>query len=96
MSDKSVSFANLKTFAKTFLSKIQTWVQSQGYTTNIGTITGINMNSVSKGTSGVVDLGTVVIGDREYQLQLSTTAPEDGTSQEIITFVVDIIEDSVE
>lgn len=30
-----------------------------GATANIGTITGIMMNGVSKGTSGVVDLGTV-------------------------------------
>jgi hypothetical protein len=29
-------------------------------TSNIGTITGITMNGVSKGTSGVVDLGTVI------------------------------------
>lgn len=31
-----------------------------GYTSNTGTITGINMNGASKGTSGVVDLGTVL------------------------------------
>jgi len=31
-----------------------------GYTNNVGTITGIKMNGVSKGTSGVVDLGTVI------------------------------------
>ena len=31
-----------------------------GYTTNKGTITGIKMNGASKGTSGVVDLGTVL------------------------------------
>ena len=31
-----------------------------GYTSNTGTITGITMNGASKGTSGVVDLGTVV------------------------------------
>ena len=31
-----------------------------GYTTNTGTITGIKMNGASKGTSGVVDLGTVI------------------------------------
>lgn len=31
-----------------------------GYTSNTGTITGITMNGVSKGTSGVVDLGTVI------------------------------------
>ena len=29
-------------------------------TSNVGTITGINMNGASKGTSGVVDLGTVL------------------------------------
>lgn len=29
-------------------------------TSNVGTITGIKMNGVSKGTSGVVDLGTVI------------------------------------
>lgn len=33
---------------------------NMGYTTNVGTITGIKMNDVSKGTSGVVDLGKVV------------------------------------
>ena len=31
-----------------------------GFTTNIGTITGIKMNGSSKGTSGIVDLGNVV------------------------------------
>lgn len=33
---------------------------AEGATANEGTITGITMNSASKGTSGVVDLGTVV------------------------------------
>lgn len=33
---------------------------SPGYTTNVGTITGITMNGASKGTSGNVDLGTVL------------------------------------
>lgn len=36
------------------------FVKAQGYTSNTGTITGINMNGASKGTSGVVDLGTVL------------------------------------
>ena len=35
-------------------------VAGWGFTKNAGTITGIKMNSVSKGTSGVVDLGTVL------------------------------------
>lgn len=35
-------------------------VAGWGFTKNTGTITGITMNGASKGTSGVVDLGTVV------------------------------------
>lgn len=38
----------------------ETTVSNWGFTKNIGTITGITMNGVSKGTSGVVDLGTVI------------------------------------
>lgn len=34
-------------------------------TSNIGTITGITMNNVSKGTSGVVDLGTVITSHQD-------------------------------
>lgn len=33
---------------------------AEGATSNAGTITGVTMNGISKGTSGVVDLGTVV------------------------------------
>lgn len=36
-----------------------------GYTSNIGTITGITMNGSSKGTSGVVDLGTVITAHQD-------------------------------
>lgn len=35
-------------------------VAGWGFTKNTGTITGIKMNGASKGTSGVVDLGTVI------------------------------------
>lgn len=41
-----------------YVTQIQ--LNNAGYTTNIGTITGITMNGTSKGTSGVVDLGTVI------------------------------------
>ena len=40
--------------------KIKAYIAGLGYTTNTGTITGITMNGASKGTSGVVDLGTVI------------------------------------
>ena len=38
----------------------ETTVSGWGFTKNAGTITGIKMNGASKGTSGVVDLGTVL------------------------------------
>lgn len=37
-----------------------TEIEAMGFTKNQGTITGIKMNGASKGTSGVVDLGTVI------------------------------------
>ena len=39
---------------------VAAFVEGKGYTTNIGTITGITMNGASKGTSGIIDLGTVI------------------------------------
>lgn len=41
-------------------SKVSDLDNDAGFTNNIGTITGIMMNNASKGTSGVIDLGTVI------------------------------------
>lgn len=49
----------------TLWSYIKSKVESLGYTKNTGTITGIKMNGVSKGTSGVVDLGTVITAHQD-------------------------------
>jgi hypothetical protein len=38
---------------------------AEGATANVGTITGITMNGVSKGTSGVVNLGTVLTAHQD-------------------------------
>lgn len=38
----------------------ETEILAMGFTKNLGTITGITMNGASKGTEGVVDLGTVI------------------------------------
>ena len=38
---------------------------AEGATANVGTITGITMNGSSKGTSGVVDLGTVITAHQD-------------------------------
>ena len=49
-------------------------VAGWGFTKNAGTITGIRMNGASKGTSGVVDLGTVLTEHQSlagYQTKLS-------------------------
>ena len=49
-------------------------------TSNTGTITGIKMNGASKGTSGVVDLGTVLTGGSQ-----TSTSDEDG-GENVYTF----------
>ena len=42
-------------------------VAGWGFTKNAGTITGIKMNGASKGTSGVVDLGTVITAHQQLK-----------------------------
>ena len=44
-----------------------------GATANVGTITGIKMNGASKGTSGVVDLGTVLTSHQDISGKLNTS-----------------------
>ena len=51
----------------------ETELTAKGYTTNIGTITGIKMNGASKGTSGVVDLGTVITAHQDISGKLDKT-----------------------
>lgn len=46
-------------------TKVSDLTNDSGFTTNVGTITGITMNGVSKGTSGVVDLGTVLTSHQD-------------------------------
>lgn len=41
-------------------TKVSDLTNDSGFTSNTGTITGITMNGSSKGTSGVVNLGTVL------------------------------------
>ncbi len=49
-----------KTVNITVPTKVSDLNNDSGFTSNTGTITGITMNGASKGTSGVVDLGTVI------------------------------------
>ena len=47
-------------------------VSGWGFTKNAGTITGITMNGASKGTSGVVDLGTVITSHQDISGKANT------------------------
>lgn len=47
-------------------TKVSELENNSGFTSNAGTITGIKMNGASKGTSGVVDLGTVLTNASEF------------------------------
>jgi hypothetical protein len=49
---------------------------AEGATANTGTITGINMNGSSKGTSGVVDLGTVLTEHQSISHLAPKASPE--------------------
>ena len=52
----------------------ETTVSGWGFTKNTGTITGIKMNGASKGTSGVVDLGTVLTAHQTVKVNGVTGA----------------------
>ena len=46
-------------------TKVSDLQNDSGFTSNTGTITRITMNGASKGTSGVVDLGTIVVSESD-------------------------------
>ena len=48
---------------------------ASGATANTGTITGIKMNGASKGTSGVVDLGTVITSHQDISGKANLASP---------------------
>ena len=53
-------------------------VSGWGFTKNAGTITGIKMNGASKGTSGVVDLGTVITAHQDISGKVDKTTTVNG------------------
>lgn len=80
--------ADLSSAVQTSLGKADTALQSEQYT---GTITGITMNGASKGTSGVVDLGTVItdVSGKQDKIdsshKLSADLISDGTTNKTVT-----------
>lgn len=62
----------------TIPTKVSELENDSGYTSNTGTITGIKMNGASKGTSGVVDLGTVITEHQSLSGYVPTTRKVNG------------------
>ncbi len=60
--------AKLNNIAPGATAVTSTTVSGWGFTKNAGTITGIRMNGSSKGTSGVVDLGTVLTAHQAIKI----------------------------
>ena len=60
-------------------------VSGWGFTTNEGTITGITMNGNSKGTSGIVNLGTVITEHATHKLTATNNTASATTGE--ITFI---------
>lgn len=58
-------------------------VTSWGFTKNIGTITEITMNGESKGTSGVVNLGSVITSHQDISGKLDTSKVKSANSTTI-------------
>lgn len=60
-------------------TKVSQLTNDSGFTSNAGTITGIKMNGSTKGSSGVVDLGTVITSHQDI------SGKADKTSDNIFT-----------
>lgn len=65
-------------------TKVSDLTNDSGFTTNAGTITGITMNGTSKGTSGVVDLGTVITSHQDISGKANNNAVVHLTGAETI------------
>ena len=79
-----------KTINITVPTKVSDLTNDAGYTTNTGTITGIKMNGASKGTSGVVDLGTVITSQYVHPTTAGNKhVPSGGSSGQFLKWSAD-------
>lgn len=67
--------AKLNNIASGATAVTSTTVSGWGFTKNAGTITGIKMNGSLKGTSGVVDLGTVLTAHQAIKINGTAITP---------------------
>lgn len=70
-------------------TKISDLTNDSGFTSNVGTITGVTMNGTSKGTSGVVNLGTVItehqdISGKANSVDVYTKSQVDGMIEDVV------------
>ena len=70
--------------------KVSELTNDSGFTTNKGTITGINMNGASKGTSGIVDLGTVLTDASKFATSAQGTKADNAMPKSGGTFTGDV------
>ena len=68
-----VTSVNGQTGAVSLSIPTESTVSGWGFTKNAGTITGVTMNGASKGTSGVVDLGTVITSHQDISGKENTS-----------------------
>lgn len=69
-------------------TNVSSFTNDAGYTTNTGTITGITMNGASKGTSGVVDLGTVITAHQDISGKANKSEMDVSTSGDQTTITL--------
>lgn len=63
--EETMNYSYLQAKFDSIPTKVSQLTNDSNFTSNTGTITGIKMNGVSKGTSGVVDLGTVITAHQD-------------------------------
>ena len=73
-SSDAVAFHQLTEVSDSIPLSVSQLSNDAGYTTNIGTITGITMNGASMGTSGNIDLGTVITSLSNYYTSAQTSS----------------------
>lgn len=64
---------------------VATYVTGLGYTSNTGTITSIKMNGATKGTSGEVDLGTVITAHQDISGKQDKVTAMGSTTKPVYT-----------
>lgn len=78
--------AKLDGIASGATNVVESTVSGWGFTKNSGTITGIKMNGSSKGTSGVVDLGTVITSHQDISGKADKASGLTGATKCKITY----------